>query len=291
MLQCKTTSLSKHLADYGVFTTTVDGKRVEARIEHKAILEKRDQTAVLENYQVPLPFHLAEAGLAKLPNAARDELKRLGLVGRDDQPLWTVRTTFYWQQVFPAERETVNEHRYKPSVGGTVQTSLGSSTFQRSDYFREYQRKYCVDASFVREVARVTGGGKNRFMEHWISYILTTGANWAGPIRKFRLVVDKGSPSNLVSFCADGVRKIAPTRFEVKAANFVPKTDLSILILQPAAADASKPDESLSLNDDLSSSGCDDLWYRRNAIYKAGGYCFKTPRAIAQFWQCWMRVR
>ena len=28
---------------------------------------------------------------------------------------------------------------------------------------------------------------------------------------------------------------------------------------------------------------CDDLWYERNALYKAGGYCFRTARAIRTF--------
>lgn len=28
---------------------------------------------------------------------------------------------------------------------------------------------------------------------------------------------------------------------------------------------------------------CADLWYQRNAIYKAAGYCFKTARAISAF--------
>jgi hypothetical protein len=28
---------------------------------------------------------------------------------------------------------------------------------------------------------------------------------------------------------------------------------------------------------------CDELWYLRNAIYKAAGYCFKTSRAISTF--------
>jgi hypothetical protein len=28
---------------------------------------------------------------------------------------------------------------------------------------------------------------------------------------------------------------------------------------------------------------CDDLWVQRNSIYKAYGYCFKTPKAIAYF--------
>jgi hypothetical protein len=28
---------------------------------------------------------------------------------------------------------------------------------------------------------------------------------------------------------------------------------------------------------------CFDLWVQRNSIYKAYGYCFKTPKAIAYF--------
>lgn len=30
-------------------------------------------------------------------------------------------------------------------------------------------------------------------------------------------------------------------------------------------------------------ASCDDLWYERNALYKAGGYCFRTARAIRTF--------
>jgi Domain of unknown function (DUF4424) len=36
-----------------------------------------------------------------------------------------------------------------------------------------------------------------------------------------------------VSFCAEGVKKTAPTRFEVHKTNFVPQSDLAVLILTP----------------------------------------------------------
>jgi hypothetical protein len=68
--------------------------------------------------------------------------------------------------------------------------------------------------------------------------VLTTGANWAGPIGDFRLMVDKGESDSLVSFCADGVKKTGPTTFEVRHANFTPTRDLEILILyRPPKAD------------------------------------------------------
>ena len=34
---------------------------------------------------------------------------------------------------------------------------------------------------------------------------------------------------------------------------------------------------------DYWSMSCAQLWYERNAIYKAHGYCFKTDRAIRTF--------
>ena len=59
------------------------------------------------------------------------------------------------------------------------------------------------------------------------------GAKWARPIGRFRLVVDKGEPGNLVSFCESGVRKIGPTRYEVVHRNWRPARDLHVLIVSP----------------------------------------------------------
>ena len=50
----------------------------------------------------------------------------------------------------------------------------------------------------------------------------------------------------------------------------VPFLISALLIAVPTAASADQP-------------SCDALWQQRNAIYKAAGYCFKTPRAVAFF--------
>ena len=71
------------------------------------------------------------------------------------------------------------------------------------------------------------------YWESRIGYILTTGANWSGPIGDFHLTIDKGAPENLVSFCGEGVVKTGPTRFEIRAKDFVPERDLAILFLLP----------------------------------------------------------
>jgi hypothetical protein len=39
----------------------------------------------------------------------------------------------------------------------------------------------------------------------------------------------------------------------------------------------------LGLSQPARAETCDDLWYARNEIYKAQGYCFRTRRGIAAF--------
>lgn len=71
------------------------------------------------------------------------------------------------------------------------------------------------------------------FEEERIDYVLVTGANWKSPIGDFHMVIDKGAPANLVSFCGTGVRKTGPTAFEVHYTNFTPTGNVSVLILNP----------------------------------------------------------
>ena len=97
-------------------------------------------------------------------------------------------------------------------------------------HLSEQPTRYCADDAFHAGARRMRARGLY-LTETWIDYILTTGANWAEPIGDFRLVVDKGAAANLVSFCGEGVRKIGPTRFEMRRRNFTPTRDLSVLIL------------------------------------------------------------
>jgi len=119
-------------------------------------------------------------------------------------------------------------------VGGTVRTLLGS-TLAPEEHER-YTRKYCVEKDIFnalrRSIRGPNSGGVAPYEEQRIEYILKTGANWSGPIRDFRMVVDKGQADNLVSFCADGVKKIGPTQFEWRRSNYTPDGNFSVLILK-----------------------------------------------------------
>ncbi|HEV2815877.1 MAG TPA: DUF4424 domain-containing protein [Allosphingosinicella sp.] len=221
------------------FRTRVDGRAVTMRVERKAMLGAVDHSALLRSLGVPIAGRDRDPALyqalAALPRAAQARLERLGLI-QGGRPQWTVKETWYWEQAFPAGRDLAVEHRYRPGLGGTVMTALGSREVRESDYGREAIARYCVDADLVatlERAARRGGSDYPAYAESWLSYVLTTGANWRSPIADFRLVVDKGDPRTLVSFCGQGVRRISPTQFEMRRRNWRPTRDLHVLFLHP----------------------------------------------------------
>jgi hypothetical protein len=93
---------------------------------------------------------------------------------------------------------------------------------------------FCINQKFLNAIMR---SSNSAWVPHNLEYVLKTGANWSGPIRNFRLVVDKGSPKNLVSFCGKGIRQISATQFGFRASDFTPTSNLSVLFLTPYQAE------------------------------------------------------
>jgi hypothetical protein len=229
------------------FRTSVDGRPVPMRVEYRAFWNGAEQTELLNRLGVPIMYQGENlepivAALSALPEGEQQRLLAIGLVepfddpraGRTLSPIWTVRETWYWEQVFPAGRELSVEHRYRPGAGGSLGTGLASPALGESEEGRRTITRYCIDSAFLAAVDRIVQRqGAGYVSEHNVSYILTTGAGWASPIGEFRLVVDKGRPDNLVSFCGEGVRRISPTRFEMRRRNWRPDRDLHVLILEP----------------------------------------------------------
>jgi len=231
------------------FITTVNGKPVKTQVEQHVFAAGIDRTALLTSLGVPLAPHLQSTNeaLDRLPRDKWDELIRVGLAEIEEYDAgkgpekhlsarWGLRTTFYWEQTFPAKAETVIEHHYRPSVGGSVQTSLGSPAAAKEAWYADYKRKYCLDSDFLATIERLRKAAKSEFgppySEERIEYVLRTGANWSGTIGQFHLTIDKGDASSLVSFCGDGVKKTGDTKFEMTKTNFSPAGDLAVLILK-----------------------------------------------------------
>lgn len=234
------------------FSTTIDGEPVAWEIADRALVgagaEERDVTDRVIARGWPVHWVLDYTFLdtvQALPEAEQEELIRLGLLAGERDESGVLRVTPAWRgqrfilrtQTFPASASVEVRHRYTPMIGGSVGGMLYPGV--RQDYpegLAEYREKWCTDEPFLAGVDRRLAAapkGKTRYMsETWLGYVLSSGANWHGPIRHFRLVVDKGEPGNLVSFCMDGVKKISPTQFEVVKTDFEPTRDLDVLIVR-----------------------------------------------------------
>lgn len=225
------------------FRTVVEGRPVAYELVQRAHFKGRDITDRLRALGLPL---VAGAGPAfeqranALPEAERAALLRDELVIGDfergrtriEEPLWTVSTSVTRRQVFPAGRSLDVTHSYVPFAGGSVGGRLSPGQ-RATPQFQAIRARFCIEDNFLAALDRRTSRSAQGadYGEIWLQYRLTPGANWAGPIREFRLVVDKGDPAWIVSFCGEGVRRLDARRFEMRLTDFTPMRDLDILIV------------------------------------------------------------
>lgn len=240
------------------FTTQVDGQAVTSQVEQRAFLTSGDKpeveiTSRLRALHIPM-MPTVDATETTINALGKEQLKALADAGivetqdfNDDKgrrtvqvPLWTLRSKFWRKQVFPAGKDIVVQQSYVPGVGGLSSLSIGRPD-QEPSQKAAYRETYCTDEAFTKAAqalykkAYADEGKTFQAFEHYLSYVITSGGNWAGPIGEFKLVVDKGDPTTLVSFCGDGVKKIGPTTFQMLVKNYVPKRDIDILLLKTRA--------------------------------------------------------
>ncbi|PSJ52674.1 DUF4424 domain-containing protein [Kumtagia ephedrae] len=245
-------------ANFLGFEVSVDGKPVEAALQQRAFAAGIDVTQELVAQGVPLyPNGDAASGaLAKIPDAVAADWIDRGIIVVEEyddgsgwkkvrSPFWRLQSVYWWRSRFPANADVRVSHRYKPSVGSTVGLSFLTGGKPGGEVYEDYKAKYCIDAAFERAVAKAAAAAKDgepALYENRIEYVLTTGGNWAnGTIGDFRLTVDKGDPTALISFCGSGVRKTGPTTFEMSAKDFYPQRDIDILLLKRWPGESGEP--------------------------------------------------
>ena len=244
------------------FAATVDGKPVAVGIDRIAVLEDawdetrppsaqydspgRDVTADLERLGLPLTLEVAplRAALMALDPARRAEVEALGLAGyspaepslgmeEEVWAAWSIVTRYHWTQTFPAGQEVRVHHDYlNLPPGGLFYWSEPPEDWQ--DYLRDV---YCIDAGTSKAILKALEQPEPEFGNYGtsfnISYVLRTANSWAGPIGRFRLTLDKGAAGNVISLCAEGVKKTGPTTFVVEKTDYTPERDLEVLVVVP----------------------------------------------------------
>ncbi len=239
------------------FTATVDGQPVSLTIDRIAVIEPpydearplssqydtpgRDVTADLARLGLPLslnPSHVTEA-MDRLTDAQREEAMALGLADLAPgyfYPNWSIVLRYHWTQTFPAGQVTRISHAYENRSGGGI---FGWS-HPPEDYQQSVVDQYCIDEGtskgLVKALSQTPEDGSEPYsmgMSWNIAYVLRTANSWAGPIGRFKLTIDKGDVRNILSLCADGIKKTGPTTFVMEKTDFTPMQDLQILIATP----------------------------------------------------------
>ena len=182
------------------FTATVDGKRVPVTVEQRAFLGNRDVTDIVKSAGAPVNA-LVGNGVQKLDHLSADHKKMLEKAGLaeaeapdQEHPKWTVRTKFYWTQVFPAHKTVTIEHAYHPVTGQTFFTEYDLKP--TADSGRNWQRDYCMDAptmATVRKMLDAQKGAQNGQLLYISStdFILKTANYWKSGIGTLHVTFDK----------------------------------------------------------------------------------------------------
>lgn len=215
------------------FKVIVDGQHIKPERHVRTFIQRDDKSPLIDATEVFQQCGFSQADMLNLwarnnddDEYYQDKLRQckqpqiqkiLAGFNKDDVIPWSSQVIYSWKQTFKADSVTKIYHAYKPLVGGSVAL-----------YPDEYNQQFCMDKSFKQ-------GLKKASAEHSpfsaLSYILTTGANWAKPIEKFKLTIERDH-NELVSFCWNGkVEKISPTQFQMVKHNFIPAQDLDIIFV------------------------------------------------------------
>lgn len=133
--------------------------------------------------------------------------------------------THYWEQIFPAGKNTVIEHQYKPIYGTDVTESMvkvGKAGTDADLYYNAFKKGFCLSDNQKALMQ------KDRHTFDVLTYILKTANTWDGPIGTFNLTIKKNKRKFLF-LCTDlDLKKKANGDFQATVKNFKPETNLNI---------------------------------------------------------------
>lgn len=208
------------------FQTSVNGKDVSAQKNRVFLIDGVDATAKLRKLELTDAQIFSQAdeclGAPRFhPDA--DTIKRCSLtkpqvsgINHLGGKLWQIQETAFWDQVFPANKDMTVVHQYQPKAGFND---------SRSNLYGDG----CVDAGTARLLSRLhdEDDGAMRTIRE-VKYILGTGRNWRGPIKHFKLILDKSGYS-VVTLCFPGKAvKTSPTTIELNQTNYVAQDKLDV---------------------------------------------------------------
>lgn len=227
------------------FERTVNGERQPHQHQTRAELQNgQDVTEILKAHNIPLSIMylrgFMEAGKLEKDKGLRRKIQKLGLLNNKGEPLWQTRTIYYWTQYFDPKSETIVGHTYRPHPGfhwlsANNPEVLNDVTMHFRGIAEPRWSDFCVKPSDERDILNLIRDAKGTLRVQELQYVLKTGANWKGAIKKFRLEITPPQNTTKTLFCWNSpVTRQEGGQLVSEVQNFKPTHDLRILFILKA---------------------------------------------------------
>lgn len=234
------------------FKRTVDGQEYGYNCLTRAIhKDGRDITSLLIEHDIPLSATFVrgfagETDFIEERPKLQQKLQKLGLINRENVVLWQLHINYVWSQVFPAQKTIHVTHSYRPHPGDfwwSASKDVENFEFNHRDEIKPNQfeikelKNYCPTQANMADIKAMcalneTNNLAPNYRAKEVRYILSTGNNWKGPIKKFRLEIVPPLPSTIVMTCfPTPLHKNEQGIYVVELENFMPQSDLKILFM------------------------------------------------------------
>ncbi|HVK38148.1 MAG TPA: DUF4424 family protein [Candidatus Kapabacteria bacterium] len=138
----------------------------------------------------------------------------------------SIEVMFHWPMTFPAGRTITVTHQYETRGGYILPDGPGYAEF-----WKRFSRETCIGSALLKKIRRKPLSAQT------VDYVLSTGANWRGPIRKFRLVVETDEDGQAIATCMKGLKKSGRSRYVLDRKNFTPSRELSVTFVNIGRGD------------------------------------------------------
>lgn len=246
------------------FSVIVDGKKTVFKTEIRALQKGKDVTNLFHQNNLPFSPVLATCDYPMQTEKDNEDCaerikryKNLGLLSPEGKVLWQKQVHHYWSQIFPKGKEVKIEHSYRPARGSFFFVPDPKRPFVEVLIEQLLSRgswleKFCpwqsigMKGNFIpwltHEFQKASKPTKSEesglIMFYEVDYILTTGANWEGPIRDFTLTVEYpkgGTVASCWPFDQNEIKNLGKNQLQFHQNDFKPEQDLKILFGVPYA--------------------------------------------------------
>ncbi len=214
-------------SNYVAFSASVDGQPAEMFGQSNALaMSLVDVTSLLKSHAIPLyPYDPAVIErLNSLTEPIRTDLVNRSLARMSDgqlEPLWTLKSTLFWQQTFAVGQVRTITISYQPVAGSSSWTA---------DTAPALMQRYCVPAGVAEALTARVASGEPAVVK-WVHYLSYAGAGARGSIGQYRVAVQ--TPPNIRAYsCVAALSSTAGKAGELVLANHVAEGEVQVLFVE-----------------------------------------------------------